>query len=84
MSFTDEQQAEVEKLVAAAVAEAAAAAATSRDSIVGIPDVPFDAGPEYYVHLANGHVVRSHDSGSTHMEDNGETVLVTGRYPVGG
>lgn len=55
-----------------------------RASVVGVPEVPFDAGPEFYVHLANGEVIKSHDSSSTHMQaPDGETVQVTGRYQVG-
>lgn len=38
--------------------------------------------PEYYVHLADGTVQVSRDSGSTHMvNDAGESVAVIGRYP---
>jgi hypothetical protein len=46
----------------------------------GRPDVDPEAGPEYYVHLANGDVITTHDSGATHMEVDGESVLVIGRY----
>ena len=46
----------------------------------GVPDVAPDAGPEYYVHLANGDVITTHDSGATHMSVDGETVAVIGRY----
>lgn len=53
--------------------------AQSRVSEVGKPDVDPEAGPEYYVHLANGEVVKSFDSASTHVGGQ----LVIGRYPVG-
>lgn len=53
--------------------------AQDRISQVGKPDVDPEAGPEYYVHLANGEVVKSFDSASTHVEGQ----LVIGRYPVG-
>jgi hypothetical protein len=46
----------------------------------GRPDVDPEAGPDYYVHLANGDVVTTKDSGSTHMTVDGETVAVIGRY----
>jgi protein involved in sex pheromone biosynthesis len=42
-----------------------------------------DEAPTYYVHLANGEVLESKDSGSTHMDVNGVSVLVIGRYPMG-
>lgn len=56
--------------------------AAARASIVGVPDVPHDAGPEYWVHLANGDVITSHDSVSTHMKVDGQQVQVTGRFQV--
>lgn len=46
----------------------------------GRPDVDPEAGPTYYVHLANGDVIESKDSGATHMGVDGETVAVIGRY----
>jgi hypothetical protein len=42
-----------------------------------------DEAPTYYVHLANGEVLESKDSGSTHMDVDGVSVLVIGRYPMG-
>jgi hypothetical protein len=64
-------------------ASTAANAAATREAIVGRPDVNPDAGPEFYVHLADGSVITSHDSGSTHMEADGKPVQVIGRYQVG-
>jgi hypothetical protein len=59
-------------------------AAQDRVAQVGAPDVAPDAGPEYYVHLADGSVVESYDSGSTHMPNaKGEPVAVIGRYQKG-
>jgi hypothetical protein len=60
-------------------------AAQTRASIVGVPDVDPNAGPDYYVHLANGKVITSKDSASTHVADpdDGSTQLVIGRYQVG-
>lgn len=57
-------------------------AAAERAAVVGIPDVAPDAGPLYWVHLANGDVIESHDSSSTHMDVNGVTVPVTGRWEM--
>lgn len=55
-----------------------------RSAVVGKPDVPFDAGPEFWIHLADGEVVKSHDSSSTHLAStDGSTVQVIGRYQVG-
>jgi len=41
--------------------------------------------PDYYVHLADGSVFVTKDSGSSHMEnpDTGKTEQVIGRYAVG-
>lgn len=59
--------------------------AAARASQVGVPDVPEDAGPLYYIHLADGSpVFTSHDSTSTHMDSgSGIPVAVIGRYQVG-
>ena len=57
-------------------------AAQERSAVVGIPDVPPDAGPLYWIHLANGDVIESHDSASTHIDVNGITVPVTGRWEI--
>lgn len=57
--------------------------AADRASQVGVPDVPFDAGPLFYLHLANGDVIQSHDSASTHLRaDDGSTQQIIGRYEV--
>jgi hypothetical protein len=53
--------------------------AQDRVSVVGKPDTDPEAGPEFWVHLADGEVIKSFDSSSTHV--NG--VLVIGRYQVG-
>jgi hypothetical protein len=57
-------------------------AASERAAVVGIPDVPADAGPLYWVHLANGDVIESRDSSSTHIDVGGVTVPVTGRWEI--
>jgi hypothetical protein len=59
-------------------------APADRASLVGKPDVNPEAGPEYYVHLADGSVVVTRDSASTHMANaDGESVAVIGRYQKG-
>jgi hypothetical protein len=50
--------------------------------MAGVPTVDPEAGPDYYVHLANGDTIVTKDSGSTHMGVDGETVAVIGRYMV--
>lgn len=67
------------------VAPAAAPEPVDRASQVGVPDVAPDAGPEFWLHLADGEVVRSHDSASTHIAAaDGSSVQVIGRYQIGG
>lgn len=80
-AFTDEQIAELKAIFTppAPAEPTPEEEANSRVSVVGKPDVDPEAGPEYYVHLADGQVVKSFDSASTHV--NG--LLVIGRYPVG-
>jgi photosystem II stability/assembly factor-like uncharacterized protein len=62
--------------------EKAQTAANQQRLKAGVPDVDPEAGPDYYVHLANGDVITTKDSGSTHMGVDGETVAVIGRYLV--
>lgn len=72
--------------VAAAVGDAVPATPEPADraSVVGTPDVDPEAGPAYYVHLADGSVVESKDSQSTHMPNaEGVPVQVIGRYQKG-
>ena len=74
---------EVHQAVADIKAEPAAGAPVQdRASVVGVPDVPPDAGPEYWVHLANGDVITSYDSASTAVEVGGVGVPVIGRYQI--
>lgn len=79
-----------QKLGAHSEAQAEAQAATSEANAAkdytrsaGVPDVDPTAGPWYYVHLANGDVVETQDSGATHMDVDGETVGVIGRFQKG-
>ena len=94
MAFTSEDLAQLGQFVRQTVTEALAESAppeptaeqqaATRASVVGIPDVPHDAGPLFYIHLADGSpVFTSHDSTSTHMESGGKPVAVIGRYQVG-
>lgn len=87
MAFSPDDLASLGQFIGNEIDKRFAAAAPpppDRASQVGVPDVPFDAGPEFYVHLANGEVIKSYDSGSTHMPgSDGSTVQVIGRYQVG-
>jgi hypothetical protein len=75
---------EVGKAVEAVKADFTTQASANREATVGHPDVPFDAGPEYYIHLADGTVSVSHDTASTHMPgEDGTPVAVIGRYLKG-
>jgi hypothetical protein len=76
----------VEERLTQQVADSAPAPAAEipREAVVGKPDVDPEAGPDYYVHLADGSVVVSKDSSATHMANaDGETVAVIGRYQKG-
>lgn len=96
MSLTEDDFANLGKFIDSRIAAAAPAPAATpatapgvdpeveRAKTVGTPDVAPDAGPEFYVHLANGEVIKSHDSSSTHFEaPDGSTIQVIGRYQVG-
>jgi hypothetical protein len=73
-----------EKHEADTQAAAADNAVQNRVSVVGKPDVDPEAGPKYYVHLADGSVLQTFDAGSTHMaNDAGEQMAVIGRYQMG-
>lgn len=73
---------EVEKGISAVKAELSKPA--DRTATVGSPDVDPEAGPKYWIHLANGDVLQSYDAASSHMDVNGEQIAVIGRYQVGG
>ena len=51
----------------------------------GAPDAAnsLEGAPVYYVHLANGNVIETQDAGSTHMDVDGESVQVIGRFQKG-
>jgi hypothetical protein len=88
MSLTQEDLAALsalmdQKIHAAESRGPAPAEPVNRESQVGKAEVPFDAGPLYYLHLANGAVLTSHDSSSTHMPgDDGSTQPIIGRFQV--
>jgi photosystem II stability/assembly factor-like uncharacterized protein len=95
MSFTQEDLAQLASFVKNEVESAISTvraehenreqAPADRASVVGVPDVDPEAGPEFYIHLADGTVLTSYDAGSTHMPGkDGEPVQVIGRYQVGG
>jgi hypothetical protein len=60
--------------------QATANAALDYTRQAGTPAADPNAGPDYYVHLANGDVIETKDAGATHMEVDGETVAVIGRF----
>jgi hypothetical protein len=61
-----------------------AAEGLAREVLTGRPDTDPLAGPEFYVHLADGSVITTHDSSSTHMAGkDGNPVIVIGRYQKG-
>jgi hypothetical protein len=88
MSFSPEELAQlgqfIDQKISAAVSQGPPAPEpANRESQVGKAEVPFDAGPLYYLHLANGTVLTSHDSSSTHMPgDDGSTQPIIGRFQV--
>lgn len=77
-----DQKLESAKPVPPTEEEAAQTAANEQRLKAGVPDVDPEAGPDYYVHLANGDVITTKDAGSTHVGVDGETVAVIGRYLV--
>lgn len=68
----------VDAKVRAAVGEATAPPAPPPDDPAVA--VTKEAAPYYYVHLADGKVLESQDSASTHMDVDGILVPVIGRY----
>lgn len=93
MALTPEDLAQIKELFAGQPAATPSAPAETPEQAAereareyrlkaGNPDVDPEAGPDYYVHLANGDVITTKDSGSTHMSVDGETVAVIGRYQV--
>jgi hypothetical protein len=85
MALTPEDMAQIADLIKGTVSTQVAEATTpqpqTNDEVQNQPENQ----PDYYVHLADGTVVISKDAGSTHMvNDEGKTLQVTGRFPVGG
>jgi hypothetical protein len=88
MPFTQEDLAQLgafmDAKITTAIEGATQVATANRVAVVGTPDVPPDAGPEFWVHLADGSVIETHDSQSTHMLNaDGVQVPVIGRYQKG-
>jgi hypothetical protein len=77
-------EAKVKDAVAGHVEAAVADAVMPKPQVNDEPQNQPDNQPDFYVHLSNGAVFRSKNTGS-HMEDpaTGETCMVIGRYPVG-
>ena len=75
----------VSEAVSGQVADAVTAATTPQPSTNDEPQNQPENQPVYYVHLANGKVVETRDSVSTHMTDpdTGEGLQVIGRYAKG-
>lgn len=73
----------IDSKITAATGDIAAAAKPAENH--GAPDPANDTAnaPEYFVHLANGDVITSKDSASTHMDVDGKSVAVIGRYLTG-
>lgn len=76
-------QTEIQKVRGTESAPVASPAAEESPKGTVNPENSLENAPEYWVHLANGDVVRSQDSGSTHVTVDGTQVAVIGRYPVG-
>jgi hypothetical protein len=72
MALTPEDKAEIAQLIVAA--QAAQTAQVPQEPEPEPPPVAF------YVHLADGRVIETGDSASTHIDG----VQVIGRYPLGG
>ena len=75
----------VKAAVSGQVADAVTAATTPQPSTNDEPQNQPENQPDYYVHLADGTVITTKDSQSTHMEnpETGEAVQVIGRFPKG-
>lgn len=85
MALTEEDLATLGNFIDSRIEKAQASQPAQPDNTVaqtGRPDVDPEAGPLYYVHLSDGQVIKTHDSGATHMEVGGETLDVIGRYQV--
>jgi len=75
----------IDNKISAAVGDAVTAATTPQPQTNDEPQNQPENQPDYYVHLANGKVLESKDSVSTHMTDpdTGEALVVIGRYAKG-
>jgi hypothetical protein len=74
----------IESVVEGKVGEAVATATTPVPQTNDEPQNQPENQPDFYIHLADGSVIVSKDSQSTHMENSeGEALQVVGRYPKG-
>jgi len=89
MALSSEELAAIIESVTAAVegkvTAAVATATTPQPQTNEEPQNQPENQPDYYVHLADGSVITSKDSQSTHMEspETHEAVMVIGRFPKG-
>jgi hypothetical protein len=82
MAFTPEDLAQLGQYIDSKITAAVSTGKQDAPRNVGVPETDPEAGPEFWVHLADGTVVQSYDSQSTHMESDGLTVPVIGRYQI--
>lgn len=82
MAFSPEDLAQLGAFIDSKITSAVTGAQKDAPRNVGVPDTDPEAGPEFWVHLADGTVLRSFDSQSTHMDQDGVTVPVIGRYQI--
>jgi hypothetical protein len=89
MAFTPEDLQALSSLIDSKISEQVGAAVTEattpQPQTNDEPQNQPENQPDWYVHLANGKVIESKDSQSTHMTDpdTGEAVQVIGRFPKG-
>jgi hypothetical protein len=78
MALTAEDLEQIKALMASQAPAEAPAAPKVRDESDRMTEAAADVPPAYYVHLADGRVLESNDSASTHIDG----VQVIGRYPI--
>jgi hypothetical protein len=85
MALTPEDMAQIAALIKGEVSASVTEATTPQPSTNDEPQNQPENQPDWYVHLANGKVIETKDSQSTHMNDpeTGEAVAVIGRYAKG-
>jgi hypothetical protein len=78
MALTAEDLDQIKALMASQAPAEAPAPAKVRDESDRMMEAAAEVPPTYYVHLADGRVLESLDSSSTHVDG----VQVIGRYPI--